>query len=395
LQTKVENAGKRFQVVAALGAAQTLAWGSTYYLPAILAAPMARETGTPVSYVFAAFSAALVVSALLGPVAGRAIDRRGGRNILVCSNLLFAAGLVALAIAHGPVLLAVGWLIIGVGMALGLYDAAFSTLAGLYGRDARGAITGITLIAGFASTVAWPISGLLDAEVGWRGACLVWAGLHLVAGVPLNLCLPRSTALASVPVTADSNTASGERPRFAMALLAFVFAVTWFVTGAMAAHLPRLLEVTGSTPAAAIAAAALVGPAQVAARLLEFSLLRRFHPIVSARLATLGHPAGAALLIAFGTPAAPFFTLLHGGGTGVLTIATGSLPLAIFGPGGYGLRQGLIGAPARFVQAGAPFIFGMMMDVYGAKAVWLSTALSLAALAALLALHAERENETA
>jgi MFS family permease len=387
-----ESAGGRLPVVLALGAAQTLAWGSTYYLPAILAVPMAREIGVPLSYVFGAFSAALVVSAILGPAAGHAIDRRGGRDILACSNLVFAVGLVALAMAHGPALLAIGWLIIGAGMALGLYDAAFSTLAGLYGREARGAITGITLIAGFASTVGWPISGLLDAEFGWRSTCLVWAGLHLVMGLPLNrLCIPRRTLHVPVRLATDPDTALSEAPRFAMALLAFMFAATWFVTGAMAAHLPRLLQVAGSTPAAAIAAAALVGPAQVAARLLEFGLLRRFHPIVSARLATLAHPAGAVALIAFGAPAAPFFTLLHGAGNGVLTIAKGSLPLAIFGPAGYGLRQGLIGAPARFVQAGAPFLFGLVMDLYGANALWLSAAMSIAGFAALLALRPKRE----
>ena len=171
-----------------------------------------------------------------------------------------------------------------------------------------------------------------------------------------------------------------------MALLAFVFATTWFVTGAMAAHLPRLLEAAGATPAASVAAAALVGPAQVAARVAEFGLLRRFHPLLSARLATLAHPVGAALLFLLGAPAAAF-TLLHGAGNGVLTIAKGTLPLAIFGPGGYGLRQGVLGAPSRFVQACAPFLFGLLIDAHGAASVAVSAVLSLCAFAALLALR--------
>ncbi|MFC7538255.1 hypothetical protein ACFQU2_00730 [Siccirubricoccus deserti] len=107
-------------------------------MPAVLAVPMARDLGIPTSWMFGAFSAALVLSALLGPAVGRAIDRRGGRSVLVISNLVLAAGLVLLAAAPGPAVMVAGWLVLGVGMAMGLYDAAFATLAGLYGRAARG-----------------------------------------------------------------------------------------------------------------------------------------------------------------------------------------------------------------------------------------------------------------
>jgi len=379
---------RRTIVVVALGTAQTLAWGSTYYLPAILAAPIAADLGLPASAVFAAFSAALVLSALLGPTIGRAIDGRGGRDVLAVSNLVFAAGLSLLACADGPVLLAVAWLILGVGMACGLYDAAFATLAGLYGRDARGAITGITLIAGFASTVGWPLTAVFEDAVGWRGACLVWAGLHLALGLPLNrLLVPR----APPPVRDAVAAVDGPPPpRFAMPLLAFVFAATWFVTGAMAAHLPGLLAAAGATPTAAIAAAALVGPAQVAARIAEFGLLRRFHPLVAGRLATLGHPLGAVTLLVAGGPAAAVFAVLHGMGNGVLTIAKGTLPLAVFGPAGYGARQGLLGAPARLLQAAAPFLFGLLLERAGVFAsLTLTTGLSLAACLGLLALRSQ------
>ena len=176
-----------------------------------------------------------------------------------------------------------------------------------------------------------------------------------------------------------------------MALLAFVFSAAWFVTGAMAAHLPRLLEAAGATPTPAVAAAALVGPAQVAARVAEFGLLRKAHPLISARLACIAHPIGAACLFAFGAPAAAAaFVLLHGAGNGVLTIVKGTLPLAIFGPEGYGLRQGLLGAPSRFVQACAPFLFGLLIDLYGAASVAVSTACCLGAFAALMALRPAR-----
>ena len=375
-------------VVLALGTAQTLAWASSYYLPAILAGPIARDLGISETGVFAAFSAALLLSAALGPAAGRAIDRSGGRPVLCLSNLLFAAGLALLAAAHGPVLLAVAWLVLGAGMAFGLYDSAFATLAGLYGRDARGAITGITLIAGFASTVGWPLTTLLDDAVGWRGACLTWAGLHLLVGLPLNRFLvPPAPPPLPEDVAAPAVDA-GVPTRGAMALLAFVFAATWVVSTGMAAILPRLLQVAGANASGAIAAAALVGPAQVAARLAEFGLMRRAHPLVSARIATVLHPLGAAALVLFGGPAAAAFTVLHGAGNGLLTIAKGTLPLALFGPTGYGLRTGLLSVPARVAQAGAPLLFGLLLDRVGLGVLVLSTALGLASMAALLALRA-------
>jgi MFS family permease len=378
------------RVVLALGSAQTLAWGSTYYLPAILAVPMADDLGVSKGVVFAAFSAALVIAAILGPAAGRRIDLFGGRGVLSLSSLTFAAGLALLGTAGGAATLFAAWLVIGVGMSLGLYEAAFSTLAGIYGREARGAITGITLLAGFASTICWPVSSVLEVEVGWRVTCYVWAAAHIVIGLPLNrLLVPLGTQPLPAPAAETAN-GTGKLAALvqdrAMLLLAFVFTVSWFISTAMAAHLPRLLQEAGATPAAAIAAAALVGPAQVGGRLLEFGILRRFHPLLSARLAALAHPLGAVAVMALGAPAAVVFSLLHGAGNGILTIAKGTLPLAIFGPGGYGLRQGVLMVPARFGQAGAPFLFALLIDRYGASALLLSTGLGLTGLAALLAL---------
>jgi predicted MFS family arabinose efflux permease len=372
-------------VVLALGTAQTLAWASSYYLPAILADPIATDLGLQRAWVFGAFSAALLVAAALGPVVGRLIDRHGGQSILAISNLVFAAGLVALSLANGVVSLFAAWAVLGVGMALGLYDAGFATLAGLYGREARGPITGITLLAGFASTVSWPLSAVLNAEIGWRETCLVWAALNLVLGLPLNrLVVPK----APPPPPGDHSAANGWEPKREMFLLAFVFAAGWFVTGSMAAHMPALLERAGASPVQAIAAAALVGPAQVAARLAEFMVLRRVHPLVSARVAAALHPLGAVVLAVIGPPAAAVFAVLYGAGNGLLTIARGTVPLALFGPIGYGARNGLLGAPARAAQSAAPLLFGLMMDVMDVAVIFVSAGLCLAALAALLCVHA-------
>ena len=381
----------RLVVVLALGTTQTLAWGSSFYLPAILAVPMAETLKVEVGAVYAAFSLALLLSGLLGPAVGRRIDRQGGRDMLVVSNLVFAFGLGLLAAARGPTGLFAAWLVIGIGMAMGLYEAGFATLAGLYGQAARGPITGIALIAGFASTVAWPLTTWLDLAFGWRSACVVWALIHLSVCLPLNRLLLPKPSRPTVPKRAGPMPTSAPPPRVPgerrlMATLAFVFAATWFVSTALAAHLPRLLVETGVTPSTALAAAMLVGPAQVAARMVEFAFLQRLHPLTSARLATLLHPLGAVALLLIGAPAAFAFTLLHGAGNGILTIAKGTLPLTVFGPEGYGYRQGLIAAPSRIAQAAAPFLMALAIDGLGQGALLLSAALVLTACLALFTL---------
>ena len=372
-------------VIAALGSAQTISWASSYYIPAVLAAPMAASFSLNPVWVFGAFSIALIVSALVGPWAGARIDRLGGRGVLLISNVVFALGLVLLALAPSLAVLFFGWAIIGFGMGLGLYEAAFATLAGIYGKDARRPITGITLIAGFASTVGWPLSGLMLATWGWREACIGWALIHLLLALPLNALLPtaKSTNKPSVSDTSED----AEPPRLALFLLSFVFAATWFNSTAMAAHLPGLLQASGASVAVAIAAGALIGPAQVAARILEFGLLRRFNPLSSARLAASAHPVAAVCLLTFGGPAAYVFAVMHGAGNGILTIAKGTLPLALFGTTGYGARLGWLNAPARILQAAAPLLFGAALETWGLQAIWLTAGIGALATVALFLLR--------
>jgi predicted MFS family arabinose efflux permease len=381
---------RRLGVIAALGTAQTLAWGSSYYLPAILADPIAHDLGISSNWFFAAFSASLVISGLPGPRVGRQIDRVGGRQVLCISNLLLAGGLALLGASTSLWMMATAWLLLGIGMGLGLYDAAFGSLGRIYGSDARSAITGITLIAGFASTVGWPLSSLGLETVGWRETCYAWALAHIMIGLPLNLSLPRAKIrqIKEGPVV---------KPRIAidrtMVLLSFAFAAAWTVTSAMAAHLPRIVEAFGATPTQAVFAGMMIGPAQVGARIMEASLLNRFHPIVSTRLACITHPIGACVIGIFGGEAAAAFALLHGAGNGILTIARGTLPLAIFGSENYAYRLGLIGAPSRICQALAPLAFGLLLEPMGKLVVVVSAGLSLAALVALMALRRTETTE--
>ena len=385
-------------VVATLGTTQTIAWASSYYLPAVLADPIARDLGVAPGLVFAAFSVALLVSGALGPLAGRLIDQRGGRAVLCASNVILAVGLLLLAAATGPVMLFAGWLVIGVGIAAGLYDAAFATLVGIYRERSRQAITGITLIAGFASTIGWPVTALIEDGHGWRMACVFWALVHLAVCLPANRWLlpspspaePATPAAAGVgavaaPAGTEVPDAIAQRQRrTTILMLGFVFAASAFVAGAMATQMIRLLEAMGSTPAAAIFAGMLIGPAQVLARVVEFALARRVTPLVSARVALSLHPAGAVALVAFGAPAAVPFALLHGATNGLVTIARGTLPLWLFGPVGYGTLLGRIGGLARIAQAIAPFAFGMAVDTLGGAAALITGGLMTAAVLVLL-----------
>lgn len=378
---------RRLFTIIVLGSTQTLAWASSYYLPAVLADEMSRDLGLSTNWIFGIFSASLVLTAVMGPKVGRTIDAWGGNGVLAASNLLFAAGLFLLQLAHSLPMFAAAWMVLAIGMGLGLYDSAFATLGRLHGTDARGAITGITLLAGFASTIGWPLTAWGAATIGWRETCLAWAAVHLFIALPMNwFLLPRPKAAAATERVAASKAIPIDRP---MILLAFAFAAAWIVTAGMAAHFPRIVEATGASPAQAIAAGMLIGPAQVAARLLEAGPLARFHPLVSARLATLTHPIGAAVILAAGGGvASSAFALLHGSGNGILTIARGTVPLALFGPENYGYRLGIIGAPARFLQAGAPLGFALLIEHLGAGVLVVSSALSLSACLALCLLRA-------
>jgi MFS family permease len=379
-------------VVTALGTTQTLAWASSYYLPAILGAPIAAALGLAPSFFFAIFSGALLLSSGLAPLVGRVIDRHGGRPVLALSNVVLALGLIMLGLAHGIVSLIGAWLILGVGTAMGLYSPAFAALTRLYGLAARGPITGITLFAGFASTIGWPVSAFMLQYCGWREACFFWAALNLAICAPVNWLLipPAPPAPAEPPmrgIEAGGNAEEPEARPHAMLVLGFFFAATRFVSGALAAHLPRLLEGAGATAVAAIAAGALVGPAQVGARLFEFGVLRAFHPLIPARIAALLNPLGSTCLAALGPAGISLFAVLHGAGNGMLTIASGTLPLALFGPAGYGKRTGILAVPTRVAESAAPFLFGLLIDRIGTAAIAVSAGLCLAACASLFALR--------
>lgn len=393
----IEVARNNTAQVIALGFAQMVAWASSTYLPAVLAVPMAADFGVASSWVFAAYSCALGIMASLGPAVGRVIDRQGGRRVMCAANLVLAAGLLVLGLSGQIGTMFLGWALIGIGMALGLYDAAFAALVREHGLQARGPITGITLLGGFASTLGWPVTALLVAQWDWRIACIAWAAANLLIALPLNRFFIAARDELDAPGMLEAGGAEARpndpsRHGRNFILLAVFGAATAFVTSAMAAHLPLLLMLAGVGTTAAIAAAALLGPAQVVARLGEFLLMRKFHlnPLSTARFATALHPlAGLAFLGLTGLPGmAMFFAVLHGAGNGLITIAKGTLTLAIFGAQGYGVLQGKLAIAQRVMQALAPFLFALVIGWGGASAgLWLTVASSLIALLALAAIR--------
>ncbi|UHC18070.1 MFS transporter [Methylobacterium currus] len=386
----------RLAVVSALGVVEILSWGSSFYLPAILAGPVADSTGWPLAGIVGGLTLGLLVAAFASPHVGAAIQRHGGRPVLALAACLLAAGLVTLALAPVlPVYLA-GWLLLGLGMACGLYDPAFATLARLYGAAARPAITTLTLWGGFASTVCWPLSAFLVAQTGWRGACLAYAALHLLVTLPLALLfVPPAPALAT---TTDAHRADGPlsaRERRVFLLFAGVLVLGGAIMSLVSVHLIALLQTRGVALASAVSYGALIGPAQVGARIVEMALKGRHHPLWTLT-AAFGLVALGLALLAGGVPGPGLWLVLYGGGNGIYSIARGTVPLALFGPDRYPLLAGRLARPGLIAQALAPPAGAFVLTQAGAGPLWgLLLACALVNLGLIGALWRTRSPSTA
>lgn len=381
--TTAAPTGRRWRVIAAVGIIQIFAWGSSYYLLAVLAGPIARDTGWPYPWVIAGVSLGLLVAGAVSIRVGRTIEQLGGSRVLAAAALLLAAGLAVMAMAPGVPIYLAAWVLLGAGMGAGLYDAAFSTLGRLYGAQARSAITQLTLWGGFASTVCWPMSAWLVETVGWRGTCLAYAGLHLVVTLPLALfAVPRETRrdllvpqpdAAVLPAEALANRVS------MVLLLAAILTTAGIVAAIWSVHLITILQAGGVGLASAVALGALVGPAQVGARVIEMASGGRHHPIWTLATAAVLIAAGLVLLSA-GVGLLAVALIAYGAGNGIWSIARGTLPLTLFGPRGYAVLMGRLAMPSLIAQALAPSAGALLLQHYGARA-------TLAALACLALLN--------
>ena len=399
--TTVAGPARRL-VVPALGVTQILAWGSTYYLPAVLAPAVAADTGWPLPAVVGGLTLGLLVAGAVSPLVGRAIDRHGGRPVLCAASLLFAAGLGAQAAAPAlPVYLA-AWALLGLAMGAGLYDAAFATLGRIHGEAARPAITCLTLIAGFASTVCWPLTAWLAAGFGWRGACLAYAGLHLLVALPLHACiLPRRPAAPAAAARDATPGEPGRVPPRLYLLLAATITLAAAITAVVAVHLLSILQGRGLGLAAAVGLGALIGPSQVAARAVELAVGRRRHPIWTMVAATVLVAVGVALL-ALSLPLPGVALAAFGAGAGIHSIARGTVPLALFGAADYPALMGRLARPSLVAQAAAPVLGAWLLQATGPGgtlaallvAAAADVALALALVAAMRAAYAPLSRQT-
>jgi hypothetical protein len=377
-----------WRAVSVLGITEILSWGALFYPPVLTVPLIAADHGWSRSFAMAGFSVGLFVGGLCSRYVGGAIDRLGGHVVMPIGSLIGAAGLAALVWAPGVGTYFASWITIGVAMAASLYDPAFATLGRIFGGAARAPITVLTLAGGFASTVSWPATQLLIEAMGWRGTYLIYALLLAGVAAPLHaFALPREHA-ASVSRSAMPGDKRADvfvpAHGYAFVLVAAGFAAYAFVPSALSAQLLAIFQRFGLTPATVVAIGMLFGPAQVLARVCELSFARRLHPLWVARFAVGLLVAAFALLalLPFAAALAAVFAVMYGMANGLLTIARGTVPLALFGAAGYGRLMGRIGGPYLVVQAMAPVVLTYVAD-RASDAVGLALVAAFAVLAFL------------
>ncbi|WP_454244245.1 MFS transporter [Pseudomonas sp. Y3 TE3536] len=344
---------------------QILVWGGSFFLLAVMGEPITRETGWGSQWVYGALSLSLMVSALLAPLSSHLVARYGGRTQLASSGVIVALGLLMIAASQTLPTFLLAWVIIGVGMAAGLYEALFATLGALYAERAGKAITGITLITGFATTLCWPLVAFAIEHVGWRYACFGYAAVLLVTTPFYLKVLP--SAVRSAPRERLIEQRSEGVNRRVYRQLTWIFALGAVIMTAISVQLVAVLQGLGYSLAAAIALSALLGPSQVASRVLQMLAGKR-HPIWTALVSVVLVALGV-LLVAFAPGATAVGLLLYGLGNGLRAIVRGLLPLALMPPSQYVVLMGKMSRPSLIGQALTPLVGGYLLQHFGAMGV--------------------------
>jgi predicted MFS family arabinose efflux permease len=357
-------------VITALGIAQILAWGTSFYFPAVFAGPIVGETGWSLGFVVGGTSIGLLIAGLISPQVGRIIDVYGGRPVLLASSLFYAAGLALVGLAHALPVYLLAWVLIGFGMGTGLYDAVFAALGRMYGSEARGPITNLTLFGGFAGTICWPLSAFMIEHVGWRSACFIYAALHLCVMLPLQVSVVRTPQKAELKTNEQSvsdATARIDNEPLIFALLAVVLSIAAGIGSIVVVHLMIFLQARGLDFTAAVTLGTIFGPAQVGARVVERVFGNRYHPIWTLIAACTLMALGLVLLFA-ALPVLLLVILLYGAGYGISWVGRGTLPLALFGPVRFPRLMGKLAFPSLIVQALAPSAGAFLIERSGSNA---------------------------
>ena len=373
MQKNVSVQPHRRVVVTALGVAQILAWGTSFYFPAVFAGPIVADTGWSLGFVVGGTSVGLLVAGLISPQVGRVIDRHGGRPVLLASSLFYAAGLIGIGLAPMLPVYLLAWLVLGLGMGTGLYDAVFAALGRLYGHEARGPITNLTLFGGFASTICWPLSAFMIEHVGWRSACFVYAALHLFVAMPLQMAVMRGAPKLATTTGSSSDAMQLPEPEriehegVIFALLALVLSIAAGVGSIVVVHLLIFLQARGVDYAVAVSLGTIFGPAQVGARVIERLFGGHYHPIWT-MIGSCVLMASGLLLLLVAFPVLVLVIVIYGAGYGISWIGRGTLPLALFGPARFPRLMGKLAFPSLIVQALAPLAGALLIERSGADA---------------------------
>jgi hypothetical protein len=378
--------------VAGLGVTQIIGYGTLYYSFSILAPDMARDFALPVELIFAALSAALLAGGLTAPWLGRWIDRFGAGRVMTAGSLAAALALAGCALSPDRTTFILSLVIIEVAANLVQYGAAFALLVQISPGTAQRSITHLTLIAGFASTIFWPVTSALHAQLSWQEVYLVLAGLNLLLCLPIHAWLlrlaerpRRNGESAGVPAAVEGWLAPKAR-RTGFVLMVTGFSLQSLVGSAILVHMVPLLSGLGLGATAALIGT-LFGPSQVASRLANMLFGRDLSPLRLAAISGLLMAASAVVLVASAPSitGAMIFAVLFGFGNGLFSITAGTLPLSLFGSAGYGRLQGKVMSARLIVSATAPFAFALAMRLAGTG--WSLAAIALLGTAAVLAFH--------
>ena len=357
------------RTIGILAFTQIASWGALYYAFAVLAPDIQRELGMGKEAAFAAFSWSLLVAGVAATPVGALVDRHGGLGVMAAGSIVSAIGLAWLSRSTTVASYWGAWTAIGLAMSLTLYEAAFATINRKLDVGAPRGISTLTLFAGFASTIFWPLTLAISSRLGWRDTYLAYAGLQLAACLPLHLWLGRDAPRPPAPANAprDSHTL-GEAVRHpAFWKLALAFSANVFIFSALAVHLIPLLQSLGHAAGTAVLLAALVGPMQVAGRIGERTLAREAAPQVVGRFVFSTLPGGLLALALVGAEAwgVVLFCMLYGMSNGVLTIIRGTLPRALFGARNYGAITGAMAVPSLLAKAVGPLVGAALLSGAG------------------------------
>lgn len=362
----------------ALGVTQIIGYGTLYYSFSILAPGIATEFGTPVEWIFGIMSLALLCGGMISPYAGGLADQHGAARVLSAGSVGAAVALAICGLAGNALLFLVGVILIELASAFVLYATAFALLAQTTGPQAQRSITYLTLIAGFASTIFWPLTTWLLQGLDWHQIYLLFAGLNLVVCLPLHLWLTRFARIAAtrpaaaVAVEAVADAGAG----LTFVLIVIGFSLAGFVSTGVLFHVVPMLGLLG-LGASGVVIASLFGPAQVVSRLINMVLGKDLPAPILAVISAMMMPMALAVLAltAPSVPGAMAFAIVFGLGTGLFSIVSGTLPLALFGKAGFGRRLGWIGLGRLCLSAVAPFALSVALGVLGPKpSLWVLAA---------------------